>query len=109
MLPTPRPGALLTVALATVALASAPLAQPTPDATPTAGTATLAPGFAPDPYAMDVMAGGSVEAAEAAPDCPGFVDAAPSAGLNYGGNESVDLFVRASTDTVLLVYTPSGE
>ncbi|MDX1421209.1 MAG: hypothetical protein R3181_14685 [Rubricoccaceae bacterium] len=109
MLRTPRPGALLTVALATVALASAALAQPTPDAAPTAGTATLAPGFAPDPYAMDVMAGGSVEAAEAAPDCPGFVDAAPSAVLAYGGNESVDLFVRASTDTVLLVHTPSGE
>lgn len=101
---------LLLGLLLSMAVAPTALAQPNPDAEPTAGTATLAPGFDPDPYAMDVMAGGPAEAATASADCPGYVAVAPSAVLDYGGSgDPIHLFVRASTDTVLLVQTPDGE
>ena len=94
---------------APVLLAPAALAQPDPAAAPTAGTVELESGFAPAPRAIDVAAGGSVAAADAEVDCPGYVDAAPSVALDYdAGSQPLYLFVRSSTDTVLLVRAPDG-
>ncbi|HLT47915.1 MAG TPA: hypothetical protein VK002_11850 [Rubricoccaceae bacterium] len=100
---------LLLGVLLSVAAAPAALAQPNPDAAPTAGTVTLAAGFSPDPHAVDLMAGGPVEAADADPTCAGYVGAAPSVALDYGGGGTLHLFVRSSSDTVLLVRTPGGD
>src|SRR5690606_1356513 len=100
---------LLLGVLLSVAAAPAALAQPDPDAAPSAGTVTLAAGFSPDPHAVDLMAGGPVEAADADPTCAGYVGAAPSVALDYGGGGTLHLFVRSSSDTVLLVRTPGGD
>jgi hypothetical protein len=100
----PLLGVLLTAAV------PAALAQPNPDAPPAAGTVTLESGFSPDPHAVELTAGGPVEAAAASPECMGYVTAAPSVVLDYGGSDEryFHLYVRSDTDTVLLVRTPGG-
>lgn len=74
------------------------------------GSVALTGGFSPDPYALDVLAGGPL-AAESAADsmCRGYVTAAPDLELSFAPGE-LDLFISviSDDDTTLVINDPSG-
>jgi len=83
------------------------------------GTRTLAPGFVPDPVAINVTAGGNIDAStlNLGAGCIGYVTARPDFILRMSGN-SPSLKVKVEipgarpsspTDTTLLVNTGSGQ
>ncbi|HYE94812.1 MAG TPA: hypothetical protein VD962_01275 [Rubricoccaceae bacterium] len=81
-------------------------------ATPTYGTLTLGPGFRPDPTTREVRAGGRSRVALRAADCTGYINrVAPDVNLVWRGRggRRLTLYVTSSTDTTLLVNTPSGD
>ena len=71
---------------------------------------TLAGEFAPDPYALNLTAGGTVSAsAIGATACVGYVDRTPDAVLAYSDPASyLGLFADADIDLTLMVRSPSG-
>ena len=80
---------------------------------PTYGEITLELGFEPDPYSMDVVAGGDTRVSIAG--CYGYVlTTAPDARLQYSTGESeesypLSMYVSSQEDTVLFVNMPDGE
>jgi hypothetical protein len=77
---------------------------------PNFGSVTLQSGFAPDPYFVDLVAGGPL-AAESSADsqCRGYVTSAPDYELSFTPG-SLDLFISAisQADTTLVVNDPDG-
>jgi hypothetical protein len=74
------------------------------------GDVALEGGFSPDPYVVDLIAGGPLAARDAADArCRGFVTAAPDYELSFtpGG---LDLFISAISerDTTLVINAPDG-
>ena len=99
-------------ALALMGLLIAPVvsAQPDWEAEPTYGATSLETGFTPDPAAIDLVAGGPDE--NSIEGCNGYINnAAPDVDLNFetDGNAPLKIYVRSSTDTVILVNLPDGE
>jgi hypothetical protein len=84
-----------------------------PDAIPLFGSANLESGFSPDPYSVDVEAGGSVDTAGSSPAC-GTTSYHPAFVLDWDGGDAGS-FLRIfftpddDTGTTLLVLTPEGE
>ena len=76
---------------------------------PTYGSETLEEGFLPDPYLVDLIAGGSIEL-EMGECTYGYVAEAPDFDLYYETSGSSDLYIYAISedDTTLLVNTPDG-
>lgn len=75
------------------------------------GSASLSSGFAPDPYNIDLAAGGDIDVRENGPEgCWGYTTASPDYELNYAAGNAFDLFISATsaTDTVLIVNAPDG-
>jgi len=76
----------------------------------TAGSVSLASGFMPDPYEVDLGAGGT-HSAEYAADahCRGYVAEAPTFELDYTASE-LALYISAvsETDTTLVINAPDG-
>jgi hypothetical protein len=85
-----------------------------PDAIPIFGSATLESGFSPDPYTVDVEAGGSVDTAKFSPAC-GTTSYHPAFVLDWETGDVPGSFLRIfftpddEADTTLLVHTPEGE
>ncbi len=101
---------LFVLALFGLLVAPVAIAQPNWEAEPLYGTITLESGFTPDPAAVDVMPGGPDE--NPIEGCNGFINnASPDVDLNFDTDGSLPLkiFVRSSTDTVILVNQPDGE
>lgn len=73
--------------------------------TPTYDTYTLNGGFLPDPYELDVVAGGSVEASNVG--CSGYISNAPDVRLMWNGG-SIGIGARSSSDTTLVINAPDG-
>lgn len=76
---------------------------------PTYGRVTLAERFLPDPYSIDVVAGGTIELNMG--ECTyGYVANAPDFDLYYETSGSSPLYIYAVSgeDTTLLVNTPAG-
>jgi hypothetical protein len=79
-----------------------------------AGDYSLAAGFLPDPFQIEVMAGGPVDADEnGAGDadmyCAGMVTTQPTVELTWDGNGGrLSLFVESEVDTTLVVNMPDG-
>jgi len=74
------------------------------------GGIDLAGGFQPDPYLVDLAAGGTLEARYAADQsCRGFVTEAPDFELTFEPG-TLDLFISAvsDSDTTLVINDPSG-
>ena len=74
------------------------------------GSVSLEGGFTPDPYLVDILAGGPLEAQEAAdPSCRGYVTEAPDFELNFQPG-TLDLFISAlsEADTTLVINDPAG-
>lgn len=90
-------------------LAAAAGAQ-TPSAAPTYGEASLSAGFTPDPYIINLDAGGAINAAaQLGPECPGFIADAPDFDLYYNaGSLPLIISVSADADTTLVVNAPDG-
>lgn len=76
---------------------------------PSFGTHNLQAGFAPDPYMMDVRAGGTIEASRLGNNCTGTIANAPDVRVNYtAGNFPLYIFGRSRADTTLVVNLPNG-
>ena len=81
---------------------------PTPDA-PVAAEASLRSGFLPDPYTVQVRAGGDRNGGRAGQMCNGVISAAPQFRLNWGGGRAPLTFAaRSEADTTLVVRGPGG-
>ncbi len=76
------------------------------------GSTTLSGGFTPDPFTVDLYAGGDVSVSRAVSgigNCQGYVTSAPDYELSFTAG-SLDLFISAasSSDTTLVVNAPDG-
>lgn len=75
------------------------------------GSVELQSGFTPDPYIVELVAGGDLPAQSAADNaCRGYVTQAPDFELSYEAG-AFDLFISASSaaDTTLVINGPGGE
>jgi hypothetical protein len=83
-----------------------------PESPPLFGSATLESGFSPDPYQVDVEAGGSVDTSDLSPAC-GYTSFHPVFVLDWDGGAEPFLRLFFTPDneaiTSLLVHTPDGE
>lgn len=95
------------LAAGSVPFAGAAAAQETTLA-PRYGTASLSPGFLPDPYVRRVQAGGNIRLDSVFRSCPGWVDGRPDVNLVWSGGSSLHISVRSPVDTVLLVNCANG-
>ncbi len=79
-------------------------------AEPTYGSESLDEGFLPDPYELDLTAGGSI-AVDLGACAYGHVAMAPDLDLYYttSGNSDLYFFAVSGSDTMILVNTPSGD
>lgn len=79
-----------------------------------AGDHALQTGFRPDPYTIEVEAGGPIDAsgggaAEPGMVCTGLVTRAPTIQLDWSGEGGLlSLFVQSGRDTTLVVNMPDG-
>lgn len=91
-----------------------PPAQPSgPDYSlnPTYGTYTLRSGFTPDPFEVQVVAGGSNSASNwSNGQCAGFIADAPDVRLMFQGGSFPELYfsVGSGSDTTLVINDPNG-
>ena len=77
---------------------------------PTYGTASLNAGFTPDPFVVNVQAGGERQASNVSSSCRGMIANRPDVRLNYNsGNFPLIISVNASADTTLVINGPNGE
>ena len=110
---------LLAVGLSTALLcgcaaaprSSQPVARAAAQPAGTAHTVSLRSGFSPDPYELDVTAGGNFLASARSASCTGYIADTPDLVLNFtAGTQGYELyiFVYSDADTTLVVRTPSG-
>lgn len=79
-------------------------------AEPLYGTLTLSSGFQPDPQVRTIQAGGSAQNPISGSGCAGYLNIErPDLDLNFTpGAYPLFIYVRASSDTTLLVNLPDG-
>lgn len=77
---------------------------------PSYGSTTLVTGFDPDPFTVEITAGGDEDASNASGECTGAIADAPDYSVEFTAGEYVLSFlVNSSVDTTLLVNDPGGE
>lgn len=96
--------AAVVAAFATVAAAQNWQAQPT------YGSVRLAAGFTPDPYTVNLMSGGSINARQTlGGSCVGYVANAPDFDLYWtAGSLPLVISVNSQVDTTLVIHAPDG-
>jgi hypothetical protein len=73
-------------------------------------SASLSAGFTPDPYTVDIMPGGGNDASDLGNGCNGMIAGPPDFQLNFeAGGIPLYFSVSGSTDTTLVINTPSGQ
>lgn len=72
---------------------------------PNFGTTTLSAGFAPDPYAVSIVAGGPINGSNVG--CAGMISDAPDVRLQWNGGR-ITIGAESSSDTTLVVNAPDG-
>ena len=74
------------------------------------GAVTLYAGFTPDPFAVNVTAGGTIDAASSvSSSCRGWISAAPDFELTYSaGSLPLAISVNSNADTTLVINGPDG-
>ena len=80
--------------------------------TPGYGTYSLASGFTPDPFEVQVVAGGGNSASDwSGGQCAGFVADAPDVRVNFTGGafSEINFSARSNADTTLIVNDPNGQ
>lgn len=101
--------ALLASAVALFALGGAAVAQNF-SLPPAYGTLNLSAGFLPDPQAVNVVAGGNIDARRLGGNCVGAIANPPDVRLNYrAGNFPLFISVRSGADTTLVINLPNGQ
>jgi len=79
-------------------------------ADPSYGSVRLSSGFLPDPYTVDVLAGGSVSAYGLGNGTAGNIANAPDVNLYYtSGSFTLYIYVVSDSDTTLVINTPNGQ
>ena len=81
-----------------------------PDGEPFYGEVVLENGFVPDPYLLELAAGGSADAADLDPACAGGIGSRPDLRLDFtAGALPLNIFAYADdADLTLVVRDPSG-
>lgn len=82
-----------------------------PNAPANYGTIALTRGFQPDPFTVEVGAGGGTNAGTLGlgPECLGYVTVAPDYSINYtAGIFPLFISISAAVDTTLIINTPNG-
>jgi len=106
-----RAVAIPAAALAALALAavSAPAAAQNAGLTANYGEIRLSVGFSPDPYIVNLQAGGSVDGSRLPGSCTGYISEAPDFEVTYSAG-SLPLVFRtlSSADTTLIINGPDG-
>jgi hypothetical protein len=100
---------LASALLGLLLLAAAPASAQDVSAEPTFGDVRLEAGFTPDPYVVELLAGGSIEVN--LDECDyGHVAEAPDVDLYYYADGTTTLYIAAASnsDTMLLVNLPDG-
>ena len=81
-------------------------------AEPIYGHVNLGAGFTPDPWVLELTAGGATLASELRlpPACRGHINPdAPHVSLNYtAGRHPLQIYVHSTADTTLIVNDPAG-
>lgn len=80
-------------------------------ASPNYGSVNLTTGFQPDPYFINLTAGGSIDVSRTlGGSCRGFVTSAPDFDLYFTGGSNLPLAisVTSSSDTTLVINGPNG-
>lgn len=76
---------------------------------PNFGSRSLSAGFTPDPYSIDVVAGGDLDASYLGRGCVGKISDAPDFRLEYrAGGFPLAFRTRSGTDTTLVINGPDG-
>lgn len=99
----------LIVSLAALPLMAGVAHAQDPRARATYGSERLTSGFTPDPYTVNLTAGGSIQASSIGSGCSGMIAGPPDFELTYSSG-SLPLYFRtaASADTTLVVNAPNG-
>jgi hypothetical protein len=70
---------------------------------------SLSGGFSPDPYTIDVVAGGPTQASTLDSSCSGYVGANPNYRLNFSpGSLGLGIYTLSDIDTTLAIRSPNG-
>lgn len=105
-----------TIALATAAAATlaflglaAPAVAQNASLTANYGEISLRAGFTPDPYIVNIQAGGSVDGSRLPGSCTGFISEAPDFEVTYSAGSLPLVFRTLSrADTTLIINGPDG-
>jgi hypothetical protein len=103
--------ALATAAAATMALLgfAAPAVAQNASLTANYGEISLRAGFTPDPYTVNIQAGGSVDGSRLPGSCTGFISEAPDFEVTYSAGSLPLVFRTLSrADTTLIINGPDG-
>lgn len=77
--------------------------------TATYGEVRLNAGFTPDPYTVNVQAGGSINGANLPGSCTGYIASAPDFEVTYSAGSFPLVFrTMSSEDTTLIINGPDG-
>lgn len=93
-------------ALAALTLGAAASAQ-NYSLNPNFGTFSLNAGFLPDPYTVNVVAGGNINANRLGSSCVGSISDAPDVRLNFNGGR-ISIGAQSNSDTTIVVNGPDG-
>jgi len=101
------------IAAAAVVLSAGVAAAQNWQGAPNYGSVRLSAGFTPDPYNVQVVAGGNINARQSlGAACAGFISENPDFDLYWtatGNGLPLVISADSQTDTTLVVRTPSGE
>ena len=76
---------------------------------PTYGTYDLVTGFTPDPQALELTAGGSIDASTLGEGCVGSIADAPDVRVNYtAGSLPLTFGATSEADLTLVINAPDG-
>ena len=79
------------------------------DLAPNFGDVSLTAGFEPDPYVVEMVAGGDVDAESVGSNCWGFVTEAPDFRIFYqAGDWPLIISADSDADTTLIIADPDG-
>ena len=103
---------VLAIAAALAALGAGGVAAQNYNMPPSFGTANLRFNFAPDPFVVNVTAGGTIPAERiGGPGCVGSIAQPPDVRLNYQAGGGLPLYIgaRSRYDVTLVVNLPNGQ
>jgi hypothetical protein len=101
---------ILAVSAAVLAVTAGSVVAQNYNRRPTFGTVNLSANFAPDPYVVNVTAGGNIPAERiGGPSCVGSIADPPDVRLNYrAGGFPLFLSATSNSDVTLVINLPNG-